>query len=149
MPRFPTPRVRFAIVCVLTYVALSFLVRFDMRRGEHIASLVYPLDTFSMYAHAAPLRTSYLVARDARGRVHAIESFRIFDCGGPVRPEVHACGRVRAVEYVDSALLHYVNRHRGRGEVQVDIVRQTWAIRAGTPPRRIGECVLARCRAAR
>src|SRR5439155_14545328 len=38
-------RVRFGTLCVLGYVLLSWLVRFDMRLGQQIASLAYPLDT--------------------------------------------------------------------------------------------------------
>src|SRR5260221_9351086 len=36
-------RRRFGALCVLAYVALSWAARFDMRRGEQIASLFYPL----------------------------------------------------------------------------------------------------------
>jgi hypothetical protein len=43
-------RRRFGVLCVLAHVALAWMVRFDLRRGDQIASLAYPLDTSSMYA---------------------------------------------------------------------------------------------------
>src|SRR5947207_13892919 len=41
---------RFGTLCVLGHVLLSWLVRFDMRLGQQLASLVYPFDPFWMYA---------------------------------------------------------------------------------------------------
>ncbi|MFN8644264.1 MAG: hypothetical protein U0802_22370 [Candidatus Binatia bacterium] len=68
-------RLRFGILCLLGYVALAWAVRFDLRLGGQIASLVYPLDTFSMYARPAGRDTSILLARTADGGVHAVTEF--------------------------------------------------------------------------
>ena len=74
---------RFGILCVLGYVALSWAVRFDMRRGEQIASLLYPLDTFSMYAPIPGESMSHLLIRDGQGAIHRVTAFRSFDCAEP------------------------------------------------------------------
>ena len=54
------------MLCVLGYVALAWAVRFDLPQGDQIASLVYPLDTFSMYAQAPSPRMSATSSRQRR-----------------------------------------------------------------------------------
>ena len=66
MRRFLLPHsrhLRFAILCVLGY-------------GEGNASIVYPLDTFSMYARMPGEDRSHLLVRDASGTVHRVTAFR-------------------------------------------------------------------------
>ena len=75
--------VRFGLLCMLAYAVLAWAVRFDMPLGGQIVSLVYPLDTFSMYATPPGQDTSMLLVRDGQGTVHRVTDFRAF--GAPSR----------------------------------------------------------------
>jgi hypothetical protein len=137
---------RFGILCVLVYVVLSWVVRFDTRRGEQNASLAYPLDTFSMYAVVPEEYMSHLLIRDARGEVHRVTAFRAFDCAEPVTGSAAACADERGIEYHYDDLVRYIQGHSGGGEQDVALISRTWRIRAGAAPERTADCVIAHCR---
>ncbi|MCX4243660.1 hypothetical protein [Paraliomyxa miuraensis] len=140
---------RFGILCALSYLMVSWVVRFDMVRGTQIASLVYPFDTFSMYSTMPEAQSSHLLARDERGDVHSITSFRSFDCDAPIDSRASACGTRATIQYLDDDLVDYIQTHPGSGSSQVDIIRRTWMVFAGRPPRPSGDCVITACRVSR
>lgn len=147
-PWLDTPR-RFGLFCVLVYVALAWTARFDMRLGAQIRSLVYPLDTFSMYAGLPGRDSSMLLVRDRSGAVHRITSFRAFDCETPLADAAARCAHTRGIPYLHEDFLRYIEAHRGPGDEPVELITRTWEVRAGTAPQPSGDCVVARCRVAR
>ncbi len=136
----------FGILCVLGYVALSWAVRFDMRRGEQIASLLYPLDTFSMYAPIPGAYMSHLLMRDATGEVHRVMAFRAFDCAEPVTGNGAPCADEHGIEYHYDDLIHYIESHRAAGEMNADLITRTWQVRSGAAPVHTSDCVIAHCK---
>jgi hypothetical protein len=144
-------RRRFGMLGVLGYVALSWVVRFDMRLGEQIASLVYPLDTFSMYAPIPAEEISHLLIRDAQGAVHRVTDFRSFDCAEPVTGGTARCSERRGIQYLSEDMTNYIRQHAkpGESEIQVDLIFRTWRIRAGEGPVQMPDCVVTRCGVAR
>lgn len=140
---------RFGAVCVLAYVALSWGIRFDMRRGEHMASLIYPLDTFSMYAPVPGEDVHHLLIRDAKGEVHSIWGYRSFECGEPIRGGIARCAEQIGIEYHRDDLLHHIERHPGGGDESVELISRGWRIRMGEKPVQTGDCVIAHCRVGR
>lgn len=144
-----TARLRFGILLTLAYMAASWAVRFDLPLGEQIASLVYPLDTFSMYGRPPGEDTSVLLARDAQGEVHQVGDFRTFACADPVSGPAARCARTRGIPYHYADLARYVEQHPGAGELEVDLITRTWRVAPGEPVRVVGDCVVTHCRAGR
>lgn len=120
-----------------------------MRRGRQIASLVYPFDTFSMYASVPERRISHLMMRDARGEVYRVNAFRSFDCREPMRGEGAACADRRGFEYHYDDLVRYIEEHRGGGSVEVELIARSWEIPASGAPELQPDCVVAHCTVAR
>ena len=108
-------RRRFGVLCILAYVALSWSVRFDMPLGPQIASLVYPLDTFSMYAGPAGDAISHLLIRDAQGAVHRVTDFRSFECAEPIDRSAARCADRRGYAYHYDELAEYIAQPPGPG----------------------------------
>ena len=140
-------RLRFGTICVLGYVVLSWLVRFDMRLGQQIASLVYPLDTFSMYAGMPAEDRSALLVRDGDGTVHRVTAFRAFSCADRLTGESAARACPHGIPYLYDDLVHYVESHAGPGGREVELIVRTWEIRSGAAPRTTSDCVIAHCQA--
>jgi len=137
------------VLCVLAYVALSWMVRYDMRRGDQIASLLYPLDTFSMYAARPAREISHLLVRDRQGVAHRVMAFRSFDCAEPVGGSAVRCADKRGFQYHYDDLTDYIQRHTGPGEVEIELISRTWALRPGAAPVHTSDCVIARCTVSR
>ena len=135
-------RLRFGTLCILGYVVLSWAVRFDMRLGDQIASVVYPLDTFSMYAGTGG-SSSALLLRDADGEVHRVTAFRAFSCAGRLSG-AGACPQ--GIQYLHEDLVHYIDTHGGPGSREMDVIARTWEIRRGAVPLTRADCVIAHCR---
>jgi len=144
-----SPQARFGVLCLLGYVALSWSARFDMRRGEQIASLVYPLDTFSMYSRVWNRRISHMLVRDSGGEVHRVISFRTFDCDSTIATSDSRCAKESAIAYHDDDLIHFIQGHAGAGGEPVELIRRTWNLREGATPALLEDCVITTCRVAR
>jgi hypothetical protein len=140
---------RFGVLCVLTYVLLSWAVQVDMRLGEHMASLVYPLDTFSMYAEAPSPTMSVLMVRDAQGAVHKVTDFRSFDCREPLSVGAGRCADGLTIQYHYEDLIRFVQNHAGPGEASVEIIMRTWQLADGAAPVQQSDCVISQCRVSR
>jgi hypothetical protein len=140
---------RFGLLCVLGYVALSWSVRFDMPRGEQIASLIYPLDTFSMYAGVPHELMSIFLIRDEQGAVHHVTDFHSFSCEEPVSGSEATCGESPWIQYLHDDLTHYVEAHAGPGELDVVLIARTWQMRPGASPVHTADCVIAHCKVSR
>jgi hypothetical protein len=149
MPAMPAAHLRFGLLCLLAYVALSWAVRFDMRRGPQSASLVYPLDTFSMYAPLPDQQVSHLLVRDAQGRTYGVTTFAAFECADLDTPEALRCADTHAIAYHRDDLLHYVRSHAGPGDTPVELIARSWRVRRGEPATHVADCVVARCRVSR
>jgi hypothetical protein len=153
LARAQARRRRFGVLAVLGYVALSWAVRLDMRFGEQIASLVYPLDTFSMYARIPAEEMSHLLIRDAQGAVHRVTDFRSFDCADPVTGRTARCSDRHGIQYLSEDLTNYIRQHAGPAgaevEAEVDLIFRTWRVRAGEAPAQVSDCVVTRCKVAR
>ncbi len=149
MNRLPSAgqlRLRFGVLCILAYVALSWSIRFDMPLGRQIASLVYPLDTFSMYAGPAGGSISHLLIRDGQGAVHRVTDFRSIDCAEPIDRSVARCADRSGYAYHYDELAEYIAQHGGPGVTPVELIYRTWEMRAGAPPAIDPDCVVAHCR---
>ena len=142
-------RRRFAIAVFLLYVLASWGLRFDMRRGAQIASLIYPLDTFSMYSSMPDPRVAHLLLRDAGGGVHAVMSFSSFDCGPALHGAESDCVDGDLIEYHFDDLVTYIDGRRGDGEVAMDLIVRRWQVAAGEAPTPAGDCLLRQCRVKR
>ena len=140
---------RFGVLCVLGYVLLSWAVRFDMPLGEQIASLAYPLDTFSMYAQAPTPQVSHLLVRDALGTVYPVTSFRSFDCDAPLTDVPTRCHESRPIGYLFADLARHIANHRGAGTEDAELVMRTWSMRSGAPATLASDCVVSHCRVSR
>lgn len=145
----PVSARRFGVLCVLVYVTLSWAVRFDMDRGEQIASLVYPLDTFSMYAQAPSPEISHLLLRDAQGVVHSVTDFRSFDCDARVEEGMAQCPEQHSIRYLYEELTKYVENHPGTGTESAELVLRTWSLHPGAPVTQTSDCVVAHCQVSR
>jgi len=138
-------RRRFGALCILGYVLLSWAVRFDMRLGAQIASLVYPLDTFSMYAGMPGEDRSALLVRDGEGTVHRVTSFRTYSCAEPLTGASAACATRQGIPYLFEDHVRYIETHAGPGEREVELITRTWEIRNGAAPVVTSDCVIAHC----
>lgn len=147
--RWRLDRRRFGFLCALGYIALAWAVRFDMRLGDQMASLLYPLDTFSMYAGPPGEYVSHPLVRDQDGSVHRITSYRVFACDDPVTRPAARCVNDSGYAYLYDDLAHYIEAHPGAGEADVELIYRTWEVRAGAAPTPISDCVIARCKASR
>jgi hypothetical protein len=139
---------RFAVLCVLGYVALSWAVRFDMHLNQQDASLVYPLDTFSMYGRMPGEDRSHLLVRDARGAVHRVTDFRAFTCDEPLSGSDARCTDRQGIRYHYDDLTRYIESHPGPGTTDVELITRTWDFSDGAPVR-TSDCVIAHCKVAR
>ncbi len=146
MPSPVTGHLRFGTLCILAYVSLSWAARFDMRLGEQIASLVYPLDTFSMYGRMPGEDRSHLLVRDAGGGIHRVTAFRSFHCDEPIIGSGARCAEKRGIEYHYEDLARYILDHPGPGEMPVELITRTWTVRSGAPVVHDSDCVIAHCR---
>ena len=131
---------------MLAYVLLSWLVRFDMRLGQQIASLAYPLDTFSMYAGMPGEDRSAVLVHEGNGDVHRVTAFRAFSCAEPLTGASAACAGRHGIPYLYEDLVHYIESHPGPGSREVELITRTWEIRSGAAPRRTSDCVIAHCK---
>lgn len=153
-----TPTARFGLAAASVYVALSWAFRFPTAHGAHNASLVYPLDTFSMYAEEAPERVGAFVVRVEGGSTEPLGAFSALECetreGAPFLRadgsyDVACESDGEHIEYLDADLGAYLRAHPGTGPLEVEIVRRTWTTPRDGPLAAPIDCVLARCRAAR
>jgi hypothetical protein len=140
---------RFGILCVLGYVLLSWAFRFDMDRGEQIASLIYPLDTFSMYAQVPSPQVSHLLVRDPQGTVYPVTTFQSFDCDEPVTGVPTRCSESRPIRYLFEDLARHIASHPGAGTEDVELILRTWSMRPGAPATLASDCVVSHCRVSR
>lgn len=137
---------RFAVLCLLAYVLLAWLARFDMRLGAQMRSLVYPLDTFSMYGRMPADRVGHLLMRDAQGETHRITSFRTFACDAPIAGPDAACRERSDIHYLSADHTNYMRDHPGGGDEAVELILRTWDVRGDLAHT---DCVIARCRVSR
>lgn len=144
----PNTMRRFGILCVLAYAALSWAVRYDMRFGPQLASLAYPLDTFSMYAAAPGDLVSHVLLRDDGGAVHRVKNFRAFACDAPLEGKEARCAERPGYAYLYEDTSAYIRAHGGAAETPMDLVYRTWRLRPGEVPIIDSDCVIARCRVA-
>ena len=147
--RHETDRRRFGLLCALAYIALAWAVRFDMQLGDQMASLLYPLDTFSMYAGPPGEYVSHPLIRDQDGRVHRITSYRAFACTEAVARPAARCVNNTGYAYLYDDLARYIEGHPGPGAADVELIYRTWQVRAGAAPTPVSDCVIAHCRASR
>ena len=138
-------RRRFGILLILAYVALSWAARFDMGLGEQIASLVYPLDTFSMYAGPAGGRIGHLLVRGASGEIHRVRDFAAYQCDAELKRGTSACTNQPGFAYHYDDLVRYIDAHAGSGAIPVDLVYRTWRLRESEPPSVEADCVISHC----
>ncbi len=147
MNAFLTPQQRFGIVCALAYVALAWAVRVDTRFGQLNASLVYPLDTFSMYSEMPQPGQTGLLLLDAGGGVHRIGDFGSFACDAPVRGPYDNCPPL-GLRHKTDELLRRIELHRMPDRAQGEpmaLVARTWRLRPGEVPVLSDDCRIARC----
>ena len=134
---------RFGILLILAYVTLSWAARFDMGLG--VASLVYPLDTFSMYAGPPGDEIGHLVVRDAAGAIHRVRDFAAYRCDAELKRGATACADRPGFGYHYDDLVRWIDAHGGAGTVPVDLVFRTWRLRQNEPPNFEADCVISHC----
>jgi hypothetical protein len=136
---------RFAILCVLAYVALSWVARFDMGFGTQVASLVYPLDTFSMYAGPPGKAIGHLLVRDANGGIHRVRDFAAYRCDEEIGRGATRCADQPGFAYHYDDLSRYIDAHRGSTAAPVELIYRTWRLQPGKPPSVEADCVITHC----
>jgi len=141
-------RQRFGILSILAYVALSWAARFDMGLGEQIASLVYPLDTFSMYAGPPADTIGHLLVRDEVGEMHRVRDFTGYQCDAELKRGATRCVDQPGFAYHYDDLVRYIDGHSGSGATHVDLIFRTWRLRPREAPSIEADCVIAHCVAA-
>jgi len=141
----PANRRRFGTLSILVYVALSWAARSDMSLGSQVASLVYPLDTFSMYAGAPGEAISHLLVRDATGGIHRVRAFAAYRCDAAIERSAARCAEQPGFAYHYDDLTRYIKAHRGSGSTPVELIYRTWRIQPGEPPTIEADCVIANC----
>lgn len=142
-------RLRFGVICVLGYVTLSWALLFDMRRGLQCASLIYPLDTFSMYAYVPPPDVASLLLRDAGGNIRRIKEMRSYHCADPVSGPEARCADKPVFKFHSDAMTRYIRKHQGPGGpggLEAELLVRTFALRPGAAPVQTSDCVISRCR---
>jgi hypothetical protein len=150
---------RFASLAFVAYLAVAWIVRFDTPEGPHNASIVYPFDTFSMYAEVLPDVASALVVRGADGTIDSVSAFEGLECSrdgatilrddgaldeGPCTPSTGT-----SIRYLDGDAAAYLRTHASAGSETVELLRRTWRIPRGGAALAPDDCVVASCRAAR
>lgn len=148
-PGVTAGQLRFGIACALVYVAMSWAVRFDMRLGNQIASLVYPLDTFSMYGRLPGDDRSALLMREPDGTVRRVTDFGSIACPEPLLGEGARCADKRGIPYHYEELVQYIREHPGGGDLEVELITRTWDVGPGRPVVPLADCVVAHCKVAR
>ena len=138
-------RRRFGILAVLAYAALSWAARLDLGVGEQIASLVDPLDTFSMYAGPPGDSIGHLLVRDAVGEIHRVRDFAGYHCDAELKRGAARCGDQPGFAYHYDDLVRYIDDHSGSGATPVDLIYRTWRLRPHEPPDVDADCVIAHC----
>ena len=138
-------RRRFGIVLILAYAALSWAARFDMGLGEQIASLVYPLDTFSMYAGPPGDRIGHLLVRDSVGAIHRVRDFAAYRCDAELKRGATSCADQPGFAYHYDDLVRYIDGHSGSGAIPVDLVYRTWRLQPSEPATVEADCAIAHC----
>jgi hypothetical protein len=138
-------RRRFGILAVLAYAALSWVARFDMSLGEQIASLAYPLDTFSMYAGPPADTIGHLLVRDAVGEIHRVRDFAAYHCDAELKRGATSCAGQPGFAYHYDDLVRYIDGHGGWGAIPVDLIYRTWRLQPSEPPSVDADCVIAHC----
>ena len=142
-------RRRFGILLILAYAALSWAARFDMGLGEQIASLVYPLDTFSMYAGPPGDRIGHLLVRDQAGEIHRVRDFAAYSCDAELKRGATSCADQPGFAYHYDDLVRYIDGHSGSGAIPVDLIFRTWRLQQSKPPSVEADCVISHCMVAR
>jgi len=138
---------RFAILCVLGYLAVAWVLRFDTRDAPHNASLTYPFDTYSMYSGSMSSQAARIVLRTSDGTYHRVTDFHAFGCEPPIEAS-HRCSdsEGHTIAYVDDDTVRWITDHAGTGSERVEIVRRSWSLSNGLTT--TTECVLTQCTAA-
>ena len=134
---------RFGILSALAYVTLSWAARFDMALG--VASLVYPLDTFSMYAGPPGNTIGHLLVRDAVGEIHGVRDFAAYHCDAELKRGAIRCRDLAGFAYHYDDLVRYIDAHSGAGATAVNLVYRTWHLQPSEPPSVEADCVIADC----
>ena len=142
-----TQRTRFGLLLATAYLALSWAVRVDTRAGRQNASLVYPLDTFSMYADLPEPQQTAILLRDARGNVHRVEDYAAFACEPLAEPLFTQCPTPIRLGHKGDEVLRHVRRHAAPAVdgVPVQLIARSWQLRPGDLPQWQNDCLLARC----
>jgi hypothetical protein len=127
------------------------MARFDLRLGEQIVSLVYPLDTFSMYAGMPGEDASHLLVRETTGEVHRVTAFHSYTCAEPfTRPAGARCvNHLGVIPYHYDDLAEYIASHAGPGDIEVELIVRSWKVRPGSAPAWAEDCLVTRCKASR
>ena len=131
----------------LGFLAAAWAWRGDGRLGRQIRSVVYPFDTFSMYATTWRKEIRIPLLRDPAGNTHFPYHFGGFLCE-PVQDAGPACSSAYSIDYHDDELLRHVRTHPLRPDAPVqhmELVRRHWQLQAGRAPVRLDDCVLQRC----
>src|SRR5690349_9699959 len=97
-----------------------------MSLGEQIASLVYPLDTFSMYAGPPADTIGHLLVRDAAGDIHRVRYFSDYHCDAETKRGATGCADQPGFAYHYDDLVRYIDDHDGPGTIPVDLIFRTW-----------------------
>ena len=136
---------RFGILLILAYVALAWAARFDLALGHQIASLVYPLDTFSMYAGPPGEKIGHLLVRDATGGIHRVRDFAAYRCDAELKRGATRCSDQQGFGYHYDDLVRYIDDHGGSGSIPVDVLFRTWRLERSKPPTVEADCVISHC----
>ena len=114
---------------------------------------LFPFTVLEMYSTRSEPSSSRILALDASGGVHEVNTLQAFRCEDELTPENSHCPaempRYSHIDYVDRDLIAHLRAHLGTGEEPAGetftLVRRVW--RLDVSPVSHEDCVLTRCRA--
>lgn len=131
---------------------IALLVFAGYLLSAFVAKNLYPFSRFDMYANRAGRSASRIVARDAAGRLHAVNEYTHWACPRPVDVDPRQCPSFPFyyIPYVDAGIAGWVDHHGANasdGE-PVDLVFHVWRL-GSSGVESEEDCMIERCRAAR
>lgn len=113
---------------------------------------LYPFSSFNMYSSERVHSASRIVARDAHGSIHELDTFTAWDCPTPLDPRPTACPASWPFYYIPYLDRQAASLLQARAAPRPDappvaVIRRIWRLddRPGAPA--IEDCPLVECRA--
>lgn len=134
--------------------AVSLLALLGYLLIARAAGNLYPFSTFNMYSTERLGSASRIVARDAHGDIHELDTFTAWDCPAALDPRPTACPAHWPFYYIPYLDRYAEIRLQARAAAlphapPVTVIRRIWRLDDRPGPPTIEDCPLLTCRAVR